>query len=79
MSVRCEYCDGRFDRPALGGCHNLNHVKPRWSQRVVWLIEKELNARKQVGWSSVDREISEEIRDALATIIETAALLRSDS
>ncbi len=66
----CENCGGWLDRPALLGCDEPGHAEPTWSQQIVQAIERELDGRQGVGWSGVDPEIAEEIRDALARIIE---------
>jgi hypothetical protein len=70
MSKRCDYCGGRWDRPGLDHCDNPKHPAATLAQTIVAEIEADLDGRRGVGWSGVDEDIADEIRDKLAAIVE---------
>lgn len=70
MSEQCDYCEGPWDRPGRDNCEDPRHAAPTAAQRAVAAIERELDSRRGVGWSGVDEEIADQIRDKLAAIVE---------
>lgn len=67
---RCEQCGGRLDRPGLFGCDEESHPRPTQAQRIVRAVEHELDDRRGMGWSSLDDDVADELRDKLAAIVE---------
>lgn len=68
-SDRCDYCDGRFDRPGLFGCESDRHSRPDLAQRIVAIVESEVSDRRGLKWSICDEEVAVELRDKLANQI----------
>ena len=67
---RCDYCNGRWDRPGLDRCADARHAVPTLAQRIAAEIEHELDGRRGLSWGFLDDDIADEVRDAMAGIIE---------
>lgn len=61
----CDYCGGRLDRPGHRDCGDARHPEPDLAQRIVAIVESELDGRRGLKWSGVDEEILVELRDNL--------------
>jgi hypothetical protein len=63
----CLQCGGRWDRPGLFGCEHA--VVPDTAQKIVTVLESDMNNRKGMGLDCLDRETAWEIRDTWAELI----------
>ncbi len=64
--MRCDYCQGRLDRPGEFGCKNGFHPGADLAQKVVEAVWRFLEGRRGFYISTLPYETQDEIRDALA-------------
>ena len=71
---RCNECGGRLDRPGLYRCEESGHPQPDLAQRIVAVIERDLNDRRGLHIDSLSDELQDEIRDHWTELVRAVIL-----